>query len=362
MKNGEDIVENFDYTKLPSIGETPRLAAYMTDILSREFIVNYQVRPVIDDRMYTLCYIAKDGKAADLHHYGYRDDERASDFWYRFIYVDGEEITCFSPEMKKRLIEEATYDRWMDHPEGCSLYGISRYDFMLYSSHGLLHTHLRTIYFKMAILALAQRATILRFSDEITEILSGHSKKIAERSSQLYFDYIYFINRLHFREVTPQEQGIELYDMMMKQMQIEKQLKELDGEIAELHNYVQMENEEKRNSRLEFISKLGAIFLPPSLLAGIYGMNSIEFTKDYPFLALLTLLIASAVGACFVFECHTKRISLKTIKSLIAIIVFIALLFIPYCFTKENSTPKEKGESCLQKIFKSDVPSNSTPR
>ena len=35
-----------------------------------------------------------------------------------------------------------------------------------------------------------------------------------------------------------------------------------------------MVKEEKRNESLEFISKIGAVLLPPSLVASVYGMNT----------------------------------------------------------------------------------------
>jgi len=164
--------EDFCYTELPTTEEAPKIGEHIRKLLGNTLANLADLAdhtnladPVIDDRMYTLCYINKDGRSLGLDKKGYLNEECASNFWYRYIFLDGSEITCHSPEMKKELIQKATYDRWMNHPWGCSLYGITRYSFMLYSSYDLLHTHLRTMYYQMATLALAQRASILRYAN-----------------------------------------------------------------------------------------------------------------------------------------------------------------------------------------------------
>ena len=56
----------------------------------------------------------------------------------------------------------------------------------------------------------------------------------------------------------------------MKVMDIEKYMNDLNHEINQLHSYVSMKEEKIRNEKLDFISKIGAVLLPPSLLAGIF--------------------------------------------------------------------------------------------
>ena len=63
------------------------------------------------------------------------------------------------------------------------------------------------------------------------------AEDIKKRIDKLYRDYIRFINKFYIREITHQEQGIEMYDMMIKSMNINTQIKGLDDEIAELHQY-----------------------------------------------------------------------------------------------------------------------------
>ena len=66
---------------------------------------------------------------------------------------------------------------------------------------------------------------------------------------------ILFLNKLYFKEVTAQDQGIELYNQAMKVMDIEKYMNDLNHEITQLHTYVTMQKEKERNNKLEVIKK-----------------------------------------------------------------------------------------------------------
>ena len=60
----------------------------------------------------------------------------------------------------------------------------------------------------MAELVLVQRASMLRFSGEITKVsqLSNQDvEAVSKRVSSLYKEYIRFVNQIYFREITAQE-------------------------------------------------------------------------------------------------------------------------------------------------------------
>jgi len=142
----------------------------------------------------------------------------------------------------------------------------------------------------MAELCLIRRASVLSFADAVTHVSHQLTEKtrhqemqhIREQVTQLYRRYIVFINKIHFSEVTSHDQGIELYDMLQKHMRIPEQVKSLDGEINELHQYVSLESEKTNARMLNTISLLGAIFLPLTLMVGVFGMNTMPEAKDIP--------------------------------------------------------------------------------
>ena len=97
---------------------------------------------------------------------------------------------------------------------------------------------------------------------ELSKLKKEKSKKLTDEISGLYKEYIRFVNQIYFREVTAQEQGIELYNMIQEKMKIAEQVKDLDGEIEELHNYANLLEQKEQERRIAKITVLGAIFLP----------------------------------------------------------------------------------------------------
>lgn len=237
------------------------------------------IEPVIDDRMFVLSLYNYNTLSQELQRvthekqYAYECHE----WWYKYIFIDGESRTCQSKYMLERFIKEATYDRWV---EWGTLFGISRYSFVALSEtsfgENVLLAHMQTMYFQIFSLLLCYRATIIKFSDDIQNITSQPENLIAKETQLLYKRYLDFLNKLYFKELTAQDQGIELYNQAFKVMELDKYMNDLDNEINELHSYVTMIEEKNRNEQLDFISKLGGILLPPSLLAGFFGVNTVH--------------------------------------------------------------------------------------
>jgi Mg2+ and Co2+ transporter CorA len=138
-----------------------------------------------------------------------------------------------------------------------------------------LINHMKTVYFQMVILLLAQRTSILRFSDEITAIsdIEEGNKDLTKKISNLHKHYLRFKNKLYFKEVTPQEQGIELYDKARDVMRIDSDIQDLSYEIHSLNSYAFIEEEKLEKEQMNKLTKLGTYLLPPTLMAGIFGMN-----------------------------------------------------------------------------------------
>ncbi|MDR2915341.1 MAG: CorA family divalent cation transporter [Tannerella sp.] len=270
--------------------------------LVKDLSVDLKVIPVIDDRMFVNCWYGNDKlseqfKASEKENdlikqsvLDLEDKERLEkfvegDFWYKYLFVDeGSDETCQNNKMKTELLEKCTYYRWQKYG---TLYGVSRYSVMLLTDMGwfsknIVSVHMRTIYSRMVELMLVQRASMLRFSDEVTKVscLSDANKMtIPHKISSLYKEYIRFVNQIFFREVTAQDQGIELYHIMMSQFDSEKQITDLDDEISELHDYASLLADQKRNDNGQLLNVLAAIFLPATILTGLFGMN--PFSGDF---------------------------------------------------------------------------------
>lgn len=227
-------------------------------------------------------------------------------------------------------MDKHTYKRWNDMP---TLYGVTRYSFVMLTDQGWfarnhLSTHFRTMYYKLVELCLVQRASVLQFADEVTAISHLSDKNnstsfIANEIQELYRDYIRFINKIYFREITAQEQGIELYDMLKEKMRIPEQVTDLDGEIEELYSYASALSSSKQGDKLNLLTIIGFFIGIPSFLMTYYSAIACKPTLLNVLAMFTTALIA--LGAVFI-----KHRIAKIVLTLIAVVLLLILLFVTH--------------------------------
>jgi len=276
-----------------------------------------RIRQLTDDRMFFLCYynnkdlinsMAKksDDSTSEIS-YAFELDN----FWYSFIYGDKESASVKEDKFQREQILKCTYTRWLDYNSKNSdyngtLFGITKDSFVCLGAWNELEKHMLTMYYQMAVLCLVQRASVLRFSYEITQITRSIFNKKVDLSKQIkeiYENYIAFLNQIYFREVTSQIQGIELYSMFQEAMNIEKEVKDLDNEIQELFEYQNMQEQRKLNL-------IATLFLPVTLIASFFGMNTFEnglIDKPLSIIVNIVMIAATAVVFAIFFKDIFKR-------------------------------------------------------
>ncbi len=312
--------------------------------------------PLLDDRMFVICWYGNDDIIDELHantkdHCRDKDGKLTylqSDWWYKYMFNDQRNNTCQNQQMMRNLIRKHTYTRWSDYG---TFYGVNRYSFVCLTGSlktlrdnnaAFLVNHMQTMYYKLCELCLVQRACILRFSDEVTGISAmKENKKVAlsERVSNLYKQYLRFVNRIYFREVTAQEQGIELYNMMQEHMQIERNVKDLDQEIEELHSYITLVEDQKQSRNIELLTIIGALFILPTFVMSFIGMIVLP-----PLLANKTglpsplwLLLPLALGPVIYLFIDRQRRKKWNIMIFLAGLIVVTLIFsLVYYFTLIN--------------------------
>lgn len=263
------------YTNKKEFSNKP--ASFIVDMI-HEVAANIDLKPVIDDRMYVQCWYKND-KWADWFSGKKYNSFLYSNHWYEFVFVDKlDGMTCQNDAMQKKLITNATYERWQ---KWCSLYGISRYSMVYLTNTGAekfapyLFDYFETMYARMAELILVQKASVLRFSAEVTNLSNMEEKRSFSRKvSSLYKEYIRFVNQIHFREISAQDQGIEMYQKLYETMNIEKHVEKLDAEIGELYNYVSLKEDHKSSNTMALLTWIATISVPMTVMAGIFGMNN----------------------------------------------------------------------------------------
>lgn len=225
-----------------------------------------KIEPIIDDRMFVACYYQNTEMINSMKEYkngeyeyinsamsnAPDDNNSPANRLYRYVFVDGEDITCISRNMLVDMLKKHIYERWI---EWNSLSGISDYSMVTLTNSGApihLLSAFQTEYVEMAILALVQRAAILNFKNEISQCTLGK-----EKISNVHKEYLIFKSQLYLNEVTPQQQGIELYDMLQEHMYIEEQIAEIDDQIDALYTQQTAFNEKVESTILYIIAALG---------------------------------------------------------------------------------------------------------
>lgn len=276
------------------------------------------VKPVIDDRMFTLCYYENNEEMARIanaspHSQGFcrkdvNKEATCQDFWYKYVFVDGgEDATCYGDNMYKELLCKQTYSRW-EHPLWGTEYGVSRYSLAALTTETALPfllDYFETIYTRLAELVLCQRAALVIFSEKARELAKDGIKDYdLKESDDLSSEYIKFVNNFCFREVTAQDQGIELYSLMKQTLNTDSYETTLREQILQLHDRI-MEIRNERNERNSlWLNKLASIVVPVTVLASLAGLGQLLHDGFEPYVVLaifIGVIIAGSIGAILIY-------------------------------------------------------------
>jgi hypothetical protein len=370
--NGKETFEEDwrQYEKSENLKKNPfLLPRFIGGLLPDAFVKAYSIVPVLDDRMFVVCWYGNDELTGEMYRQRNSQKESGGDgkddppvagyllhpWWYKFVFVDSKDPSCQNEAMQAELVGQVTNARWANYG---TFYGVTDYSFVLltgsldhlkkpYVNAAFLVPHLQTMYYKLVELVLLQRAAVQRFSDEVTHISRLDTNEdyaaVSKRVGSLYRQYIRFVNKIYFREATAQVQGVELYRLLQQQCRIDKQVKDLDGEIQELHNYVLQGSEAQRGKRLEQLTLLGTILLPPSLIVGLYGVSILNEVNEVCELEVLWLLFFLLLfSGLFSWRAYKSKARLaKWAFSILLGIVMAAAIFSPiYYVGRERCNPE----------------------
>ncbi len=237
------------------------------------------IEPIIDDRMFVACYIINE-EFADLlaqrnedGEYRYLSDAEekcpgdkefnVSRKIYETVFVDGDGLSCYSREMLRNMLSDHLYTRWI---ECGTVHGISEYSFVCVSSTddiAVLQPFL-TQYIEIAMLVLAQRASLLAFERRISEVSS--SKKGEKELQEQYID---FDSQYMLHEVTAQQQGIEIFNIILEKMFVKDKKSDVENQIRNLFELKNFKNDRWMNGILFGLAVLGLIEIVSTILEWI---------------------------------------------------------------------------------------------
>jgi Mg2+ and Co2+ transporter CorA len=190
------------------------------------------------------------------------------------------------------------------------------------------------------LLSLLQRGSIVRFSEEITRLTQSVTSGAALRRSSegvksLYAKYLEFVNKIYFREVTPQEQGIELYKMVQENMEIERDVKALQSEIHDFFHLLDLKANEQQVEAFNTLTIIGSGLLIPSLILAYYGIsefpelqNKADFAYHWTPAITLTGMLAGLFGSWAWIQCRGQKPEIRRLAGLVLVAVLVFVFWI----------------------------------
>ena len=298
--------------------KSPKEKTYMADflkniILKKEHRSHHDFKPSLDDRMFTCCLIQDDVLAREYSrdYTAQKDDdaqfEKLSKCLYEYIYIDKDDsCTAATFSFRKNILNNSLYHRWT---EIGTIYGASHTSFVAITGEGefldtIITWPFLTQYVEIAILVLVQRASILRFQKQIQSNMDN--KKIQKLQSK----YIDYRNQLHFFEVSSQEQGIELYELIRKQLYIKKEMESLEKNLEILYEKNNVDYGNKFNLFGLFIGCIAILSILLDLMNFILGRDfNIKFCEQFKLIKCELLMIS--LTTFLIFYCFWKSVKCK---------------------------------------------------
>ena len=248
---------------------------------------NLYIRPAVDDRMFVLCcvndpketgkFLGENAEADDQDRPFMTDPEQQKRL-YELIFIDPDNgCTCRSASMRKKLLQEHVYTRWIGVN---SVYGFTDQSLIYLSSDPPEHVRESFLihYNRMAGLALAQRASLELFEYEMS-LVSGDSmtgknqrlkREAITRIMALRQRFISYQSQLGFTDVTSQLQGLELWECLRNSLRIPARTESLSERLEALHEAADTDLSYTLNILGVFIAVL-TVF---DIINGIFGSDS----------------------------------------------------------------------------------------
>ncbi len=263
-----------------------KVSSYKRDLCCG--FTNLYIDTVLDDRMFVISWYGNNDIADNFKNKSNdtTGNYLESDFWYKYVFVDGENKCIQNYQMQRNLIEQATYTRWIDYG---TLWGVSRYSFVCLTSEYdkssyFIIKHIQSMYYKMVELCLLQRGSVLSYSEELARVVNSFKEKSNKTKMKdvennlkqvrdLYDYFMLFKNKMCFVEVTAQEQGIEIYDMLQSAMKVPQELDTIEKKMNDIYNYTNLIQQTLETEEVGRLTKVMFYLALPALVVGIYSMS-----------------------------------------------------------------------------------------
>lgn len=235
--------------------------------------------------------------------------------WIKLLNVDepkGDQKETHSSvtEFEREWAKERTYHRW---EEAGTFYGFN------YHSGALLGPPLRKpdlskhfgqMYFDLAMLLLYLRVTLFRFSDSLFKISAearegslddDKQEKWADEFEKLRWQFTLFTNLYQFPLISNQQQGVELYSLARKYLDVDALYAEVQQEIHSSYEYLIQKREQSQTQITTLLTVVASVGAVIGLAIGAFALKPFEsFAESHRFWSLIIFFGASLLVFIFV--------------------------------------------------------------
>ena len=355
-----------------------------------------KITPAIDDRMYVVSLIRKNDykpiNKKNLYPYQTKymyqiPGSNAAKELYGLIYLESGDLSCQNPVMVQDKLKDHVYGRWIDWG---TIHGITEYSLVCLTGEdkNLEKTVINpflTEYVDMVKLALLQRTIIINLEHEASKISEKIScdedqdnnlEDLVKESQKLWRKYIKFQNEFYMPEVTFQEQGVEMYDILKKSLRLEKLNGYLEDELNDFHALTEMQADEQRetlNVAINLIAVVGTtvaiVSMAQDYLADVKPTGVLGgpcYWAGFSLLLLLNVIIISRLSKTnnsSHTECKNeswisiiqKLIHKRASKWIILSICWLLLLLLVSCMMKDIVSDKQDNKIAYENVEDSSI-------
>lgn len=242
-------------------------------------------RHVVDERLPVMSYLSLD--CTDMTEQQAIRRIRPGD-WHRIASADsaGSDAFPYNPDFLDRLTPPIFYDRFMPNGEqgSAARQTYTGYHHAIIGAgwffDNILIKHFQNHYRQMNLIAQMEFAAMLTFSRRLTDLVAAgeqdHDPHAFRRKLlDIRRDFLTFIHRYHFTDVSNHLQAREMNDRLRAAMGLDRLRAEVEAEIGAASDFALALDQADATRAQSRLSVVATIFLPATLAVGFGGMNII---------------------------------------------------------------------------------------
>ncbi len=240
------------------------------------------VEPIIDDRMYVCCLLMDNQLSKSLKNKNESGEYEIfnNETIYKLAFIENS-LSCPSDKMMPDILKRCIYDRWINWG---TIDIITHHSFVRITSDEAIDAVVYpflTEYVKMAQLAVVQRATLIALENEC---VFTDTKKI----SKLQEKYVKAQKEILLDECTVQEQGIEEFNMLRRELFVKERTDSLDKRLKDLYELANLQHDSRQNRWMAALTVAGIFLAIPGVVIPLYEIH--DHSIDNILHQILTLL------------------------------------------------------------------------